>query len=57
MENQTNIVQFVLLGCLAMFSLIVVIILFFVIHLRKMAIKEVQLKNFYNEKQLTFSLR
>lgn len=52
MENQTNLITNILIGCLAMFSLIVVIILFVVIHKRKIFVKDTKIKLLENEKQL-----
>ena len=52
MENQTYLITNILLGCLAMFSLIVVIILFVVIHKRKILLKDTKIKLLENEKQL-----
>lgn len=52
MQNQTSLIPFILLGCLAMFGLIVVIILFVVTYQRKMLEKENKLRLFEQEKQI-----
>lgn len=52
MQNQTSLIPFILLGCVAMFGLIVVIILFVVIYQRKMLEKENKLRLFEQEKQI-----
>ena len=57
MENQTGLVTFIIIASLFVFSLIVIIILFFVINQRKILLKNSEFKLMENEKQLAFSLR
>ena len=52
MENQAGITTFIILGCLAMFCLIIVIILFVVTYQRKMLLKEARIKLIEQEKQI-----
>lgn len=52
MEIQTGITTFIILGCLAMFCLIIVIILFVVTYQRKMLLKESRIKIMDQEKQI-----
>ena len=52
MEVQTGVTTFIILGCLAMFCLIIVIILFVVTYQRKMLLKEASIKLMEQEKQI-----
>ena len=52
MENQTGLVTFIIIASLFVFSLIVIIILFFVINQRKILLKNSEIKLLENEKQL-----
>lgn len=52
MQSQAGLGFLIILGCLAMFCMIVVIILFVVTYQRKMLLKEVQIKIMDQEKQL-----
>ena len=52
MEAQEGIITFIIIGCLAMFSLAIVIILFIVMYQRNMLLKETKIKLLENERQL-----
>jgi signal transduction histidine kinase len=52
MQSQKTIVILIALGCLVMFALVIVIILFVVVYQRKMLLKEAKIKLMEQEKQL-----
>ena len=52
MQSQETIAVLIALGCLAMFALVIVIILFVVVYQRKMLLKEAKIKLIEQEKQL-----
>ncbi len=52
MKNQESLIISIVLGCLVMFSLILIIILFIVKYQRKMLLKEKQIKQIEQEKQV-----
>lgn len=52
MQSQETIVVLIALGCLVMFALVIVIILFVVVYQRKMLLKEAKIKLMEQEKQL-----
>lgn len=52
MQSQETIAVLIALGCLGMFALVIVIILFVVVYQRKMLLKEAKIKLIEQEKQL-----